>query len=86
MMTGLAGLAMWLMMGIMLIGLITGGIAWMRRHQHPRPHSQIPPADHIPDETLRHRYAAGEIDHDEYLHRQRTSTSTNDSSHSGRTA
>jgi putative membrane protein len=71
MMTGLAGLAMWLMMGIMLIGLASGGIAWTWRHRHPRPHSQPPPADQTPEETLRRRYATGEIDHDEYLHRQR---------------
>jgi uncharacterized membrane protein len=71
MMTGLAGLAMWLMMGIMLIGLVIGGIAWTWRHLHARSQSQPPPADQTPEGTLPSRYAAGEIDHAEYLDRQR---------------
>jgi uncharacterized membrane protein len=71
MMTGLAGLAMWLMMGVMLIGLAAGGIAWLRRHLHARSPSQPRPADETSEEASRRRYAAGAIDHDEYLHRQR---------------
>jgi hypothetical protein len=31
MMTGLAGVAMWLMMGLMLLGLAAGAVAWTRR-------------------------------------------------------
>jgi len=71
MMSGLAGLAMWLMMSLMLISLVTGGIAWTWRHLHARSQSQPPPADQTPEGTLRRRYAAGDIDHAEYLHRQR---------------
>jgi len=71
MMSGLAGLAMWLMMSLMLIGLVTGGIAGTWRPRHARSQSQPPPADQTPEGTLRRRYAAGDIDHAEYLHRQR---------------
>jgi hypothetical protein len=35
MMTGMLGAAMWLMMGLMLLGLAAGGIAWVRRRLHP---------------------------------------------------
>jgi len=48
MMTGLAGAAMWLMMGLMLIGLAAGGITWTRRRLHGQPDGQPPPADHTP--------------------------------------
>ncbi len=74
MMTGVAGVAMWLMMGLMLIGVATGGVAWMRRHLHGRSGGQLSPppspADRAPEEILRRRYAAGEIDRQEYLRRQ----------------
>ncbi len=82
MMTGLAGVAMWLMMGLMLIGVVSGGIAWVRRRLrlHAQSHGQPPPSpapaarDGTPAEILRRRYAAGEIDQDEYLRRQRDLT------------
>jgi putative membrane protein len=73
MMTGLAGVAMWLMMGLMLIGVVSGGIAWMRRRFRGRPGNQQPPPpeEATPEEILRRRYRAGEIDRDEYLRHQR---------------
>ncbi len=71
MMSGLAGLAMWLMMSLMLISLVTGGIAWTWRHLHAGSQSQPPPADQTPEGTLRRCYATGDIDHAEYLHRRR---------------
>jgi putative membrane protein len=84
MMTGMLGVAMWLMMGLMLVGIATGGVAWARRRLRGRPPGP-PPADasdQTPDETLdetpveilRRRYAAGELDRDEYLRRQRDLT------------
>jgi putative membrane protein len=77
MMTGMLGMVMWLMMGLMLLGLATGSIAWVRRRLKGRPAS--PQARHegeTPQEVLRRRYAAGEIDHDEYLRRQHDLTET----------
>lgn len=74
MMTGLVSVAMWLMMGLMLIGVATGGIAWMRRRPHGGSRGQPPATDETPEEILRRRYAAGEIDRDEYLRRQRDLT------------
>jgi hypothetical protein len=50
MMTGLAGVAMWLMMGFMLIGLAAGALAWTRRRLHGRHDDQPPRADHAPQE------------------------------------
>ncbi len=77
MMTGMLGMVMWLMMGLMLLGLATGGIAWGRRRLKGR--SSSPQARHegeTAEEVLRRRYAAGEIDHDEYLRRQHDLTET----------
>jgi putative membrane protein len=76
MMTGLGGAVMWLMMGLMLVGLASGGVAWARRRLRGRPSAADPPppADETPEGILRHRYAAGEIDREEYLRRQRDLT------------
>jgi hypothetical protein len=63
MMTGLAGLAMWLMMGVMLLGVAAGGIAWMRRRLHGRPHSRPPTSAETPEAIVRHRSASGQIHH-----------------------
>jgi putative membrane protein len=84
MMTGMLGAAMWLMMGLMLLGLAAGGIAWVRRRLHPQGRSGPPRGDVNGDlngdvtaeEVLRRRYAAGEIDREEYLRRQRDLTET----------
>ncbi len=77
MMTGMLGMVMWLMMGLMLLGLATGSIAWVRRRLKRR--SASPQARHqgeTTEEVLRRRHAAGEIDRDEYLRRQRDLTET----------
>jgi putative membrane protein len=75
MMTGLGGALMWLMMGLMLVGLASGGVAWaLRRLRGGRPSGPLPPADETPEGILRRRYAAGEIDRDEYRRRQRDLT------------
>jgi len=74
-MTGMLGVVMWLMMGLMLLGLATGSIAWVRRRLQRR--SASPQARHegeTAEEVLRRRYAAGEIDRDEYQRRQRDLT------------
>jgi len=83
MMTGMLGALMWLMMGLMLVGIATGGVAWAMRRLRGRPSGPLPPADashETPDETpleiLRRRYAAGELDRDEYLRRSRDLTDT----------
>lgn len=84
MMTGMLGAAMWLMMGLMLLGLAAGGIAWMRRRLHPQGRSDPPHGDLnenlngdlTAEEALRRRYAAGEINRAEYLRRQRDLTET----------
>jgi putative membrane protein len=74
MMTGTLGLLMWLMMIVMLVGVAAGGITWALRRLRGRPAASNPPpppplpAD-APEAILRRRYAAGELDRDEYLRR-----------------
>ncbi len=51
MMTGLAGAAMWLMMGLMLLGLAVGAITWTRRRLHGRHDDQPPPTDQTPSNS-----------------------------------
>jgi hypothetical protein len=47
MMTGMLGVVvMWLMMGLMLVGMVTGGVAWARRRLQGR--SFGPPSDETP--------------------------------------
>jgi hypothetical protein len=36
MMTGTAGVVMWLMMGVMMVGMATGVVAWARRRLRGR--------------------------------------------------
>jgi hypothetical protein len=57
MMTGLAGAAMWLMMGLMLLGL-AAAITWTRRRLRGRHDDQPPPTDQAALEFLQRRYAA----------------------------
>jgi putative membrane protein len=72
MMTGILGTAMWLMMGLMLVAVASSAVAWTLRRLRRRPTD--PPLDEPlhepPKEILRRRYAAGEIDRDEYLRRR----------------
>jgi hypothetical protein len=56
MMTGTLGVAMWLMMALMLLGLVTGSITWARRRltrQPTGPHARHP--DETPGQVLRRR-------------------------------
>jgi hypothetical protein len=72
MMTGMLGVVMWLMMGLMLVGIVTGGVAWAMRRLRGR--SSGPRSDQTPEEILRRRSAASEIDRDEYPRPQRNLT------------
>jgi hypothetical protein len=47
------------------VGLVVGGITWTRRRRLGELGDQPPPADQTPEEVLRRRYAADEIDRDE---------------------
>jgi len=55
MMTGLAGVAMWLMMGLMLVGLAASALTWTRHRLHPRSRGHPDPssADEPPEESRR---------------------------------
>jgi F0F1-type ATP synthase assembly protein I len=53
MMTGLAGMAMWLMMGLMLIGLAAGALTWTRHRLHRHARRQPSSADETPEQTSR---------------------------------
>ncbi len=71
MMTGLAGAAMWLMMGLMLLGLAVGAITWTRRRLHGRHDDQPPPTDQTPSNSCSGATRPAEINRDEYLRRHR---------------
>jgi hypothetical protein len=72
MMSGIAGVVMWLMMGLMLVAVASGAVAWMLRRLRRR--SLDPPPDttprEIPEEIVRRRDPVGEIDPDEELRRR----------------
>jgi len=62
-----------------LIVLIVLGIRWLLRHDSPRPRGPdgdrgpaASPSPEDPLEILRRRYAAGEIDDEEYQRRRKT--------------
>ncbi len=74
MMTGIVGVAMWLMMGLMLVAVASGVVAWTMRRLRLRGRSTGPRSGETPEELLQRRYGAGEIDRDEYLRRQRDLT------------
>lgn len=66
------GMGMGMMMGMGLIGLIVLGLAifgivWLVRQNET---SKRLPTVESPEELLRRRYAAGEMDADEYEHRR----------------
>jgi putative membrane protein len=54
--------------GVALVALTTVGAVWLVRHSRPRPTSV--PGQESPEEILRRRYAAGELDEDEFLRRR----------------
>jgi putative membrane protein len=70
-MSGMGGMMMWMLVwglvGIALLVLVVVGIVWMVRRTdgHGRP-----VAPDSPEEILRRRYAAGELDEEEYLRRR----------------
>ena len=70
MMTGLAGAAMWLMMGLMLLGLAVGAMTWTRRRLHRSHGHQPPPPEQTPQDIPQRRDAAGQTGRDEHLRRQ----------------
>lgn len=69
---GMGGMMLWMLIwglvGVALLVLAVVGIVWLVR----RTDSQNPvnAARESPEEILRRRYAAGELDEDEYLRRR----------------
>ncbi|MGH3516157.1 MAG: SHOCT domain-containing protein, partial [Haloechinothrix sp.] len=61
-------MVLWGVVGLALIGLSIAGIVWVVRrgdsHQRPNPSAESP------EDVLKRRYAAGEIDEDEFLRRR----------------
>lgn len=62
------GMLVWGLVGLALLVLAVVGVVWVVRHSDDN-RSALPAAE-SPEELLRRRYAAGEIDEDEYLRRQ----------------
>jgi hypothetical protein len=70
----------------MLVGVAAGGTTWALRRLRGHPTASNPPPPLVspaaeppeatPEEILRRRYAAGELDRDEYLRRRRDLTDT----------
>lgn len=71
MMDGMGGMMGWMMIwglvGLALLVLLVVGTVWLVRRTNGL--EQPPPAD-SPEDVLRRRYAAGELDEDEYLRRR----------------
>lgn len=74
MMTG-SMVAWMLAWAVLILGLVVFGFVWIARRgltstrEAERPPPQVEGAENAPYEILRRRYAAGEIDEDEYLTR-----------------
>lgn len=70
-MGGMGGMMLWMLLwglvGVALLVLIVVGIVWLTRRSNTA--TQMPPLD-SPEEILRRRYAAGELDEDEYFRRR----------------
>lgn len=75
MMDMMTGMAIWMLVwALVLAGLLGLGITWLVRHTRARSSNEKLSPDEVPDENeplaiLRRRYAAGEIEEDEYLTR-----------------
>ncbi len=54
---------LWALVGVALLALVVVATIWLAKRVWPRP----PSASEGPDAVLRRRYAAGEIDRDEFL-------------------
>lgn len=63
------GMAAWMAVWtVLLLGLLAFGTTWLvRRGLRPADRPRQPALEDTPTEILRRRYAAGEIDEDEYL-------------------
>ncbi|NEE02605.1 SHOCT domain-containing protein [Phytoactinopolyspora halotolerans] len=75
MMDGVAGVGPWMMLlwglfALIILALILSGAIWLIRELADRPERSLTRRD-TPEEVLRRRYAAGEIDEDEFYHRMR---------------
>ncbi|QGK70245.1 SHOCT domain-containing protein [Allosaccharopolyspora coralli] len=70
MMDDMGGMMVWMLLwgliGLAMLVLIIVAIIWLIRHMLAGPTSRSDPAQ----EELRRRYAAGDIDHEEYQHRR----------------
>ena len=64
----MAGMLIWGLLGLALLVLAIVGSVWLLRR--PRHQRDSKTAAESPEEVLRRRYAAGEIDEDEYLQRR----------------
>lgn len=64
----MVGMLIWGLLGLALLVLTVLGTVWLARHMKPSGHTD--PAHESPEEILRRRYAAGELDEDEYLSRR----------------
>ncbi|CAN5830869.1 hypothetical protein BH24ACT8_BH24ACT8_04940 [soil metagenome] len=70
---GMGGMGLWMLfwalVGLTVLVLAVVGITWLlRRTDSPRPGHPV--HGETPEELLRRRYAAGEIDEDEYQRRR----------------
>jgi len=70
-MGGMGGMMLWMLIwglvGLALLALMVVGIVWLVRRGNGS--NQLTPPE-SPDALLRRRYAAGELDEDEYLRRR----------------
>ncbi|MGH3367687.1 MAG: SHOCT domain-containing protein [Nocardioidaceae bacterium] len=62
-------LLLWGLAAIAILALVVVGIIWLVHHLSSSGSRQAPAPDSA-QETLRRRYAAGEIDEDEFFRRQ----------------
>ena len=71
-MGGMGGMMMWMVLwgvvGLALIGVSIAGIVWVVRRGDGRRRPN--PSAESPEDVLKRRYAAGEIDEDEFLRRR----------------
>lgn len=64
-----AWMILWGILGLVVLGLAAAGAVWLVRSLTRGPSAPLPPEDRAQAE-LRHRYAIGEIDREEYLQRK----------------
>jgi putative membrane protein len=69
---GMGGMMLWMLIwglvGVALLVLAVVGVVWLVRRTNSR--GEVEAAAESPEEILRRRYAAGELDEDEYLRRR----------------